>query len=416
SWLLLIVAMGFSGVFSAMERAYIHVNWLRIKNIGLAGKEKGKKVYALAEKENVVLTTVLVGDALSNVIASASAILLASRRFSLVGTFLTMVVFFFVLMVFCEALPKSFAKERAEKVILGTYGILATFMILFFPISKFIMFIQEKFEKKIRPETVTVEIEDELMTIVSEAQSEGDMNEQEGELIRSAIEFRDLDVQDILTPRVDIVGISIESTMEETMEVFIENEYTRLPVYRGSMDKIVGILHQKDFFMAMHKGIKNIKSVIQPVVFAPETLKISKLLHLLQSNKTHIAVVVDEFGGTEGIVTMEDILEELVGEIYDEHDDIEVDIQCIQEGEYLINGGTDLEEVLELFHLEDTYETDTVAGWVAEEMEKIPTVGERFSVGPVEVIITQADRKRVTQVKIIHHNPPQETDGKEEQE
>lgn len=400
-WVLVILALTCSFLFSALETAFTYANWSRIKGVETISK-KTKKLSKLNDNRKKVMATILVGDTLCDLFVAASVAILLTQYFSPIVSILLSVAALLVLILFIgEILPKSVGRQRPEAVLSALFGFLKAAMAFFTPLVLIAVKVEEYFERWIGPKKNASEVEAELITIVSEAQNEGGMDEEEGELIRSAIEFRDLDAQDILTPRVDVVGVNKNATMEETLHVFVENEFTRIPVYEENMDKIVGILHQKDFFIAYYNGEKAISAIMKPALFAPSTLKTSKLLRLLQENKSHMAIMVDEFGGTEGIATMEDILEELVGEIYDEHDDIEVEIEIDEEGNYLVDGSTDLEEVLEEFDLPDTYETDTVAGWVAEIMEKIPLAGDSFEVGDVKVIVTQAERKRVSQVKII---------------
>lgn len=400
-WIVLVISIGFSFLFSAAEAAFHHVSWSKVKLLAAGGNVRAAKVAAFAQKERVVMATALFGDTLADVLAATITTVLFAQYFTLKGVFLSVAVVFTLLLVIGEIAPKAIGRERPEKLLLLIQPILQGAITLFKPFTWLIVRGEKRISRWVRPHEDALEVDEELITIVTEAQSEGDMDEQEGELIRSAIEFRDLDALDILTPRVDIVGVNITSTMEETTLIFKENEFTRLPVYKENMDKIMGVLHQKDFFLALNDGETNLERVMKPVLFAPSTLKISKLLHLLQNNKTHLVIIVDEFGGTEGLVTMEDILEELVGEIYDEHDDVQEDMSIDAQGNYLVDGSMDLEEVLEQFNIPDTYETDTVAGWVAEVMERIPAVGESFELEQVMVVITQGDRKRVNQVKII---------------
>ena len=244
-------------------------------------------------------------------------------------------------------------------------------------------------------------IEEELMTMVEEAESEGDMEHHEGELIRSAIEFNDdRDVLNVMTPRVDVTSIEDTATIEEAAELFRSSGYSRVPVYHGDMDHIVGILNEKDFYLMTHKGCTEIVQIMTPPVYAPSTLKLSKLLKLFQAQKTHLIIVLDEFGGTEGIVTMEDVLEELVGEIYDEHDDVEQETVTMDDGSRLVEGGMQLSELLEELGVEDIYNAETVGGFAAEVLGIIPFVGAAFETDEIRGLVTQMDKRRVMQVRI----------------
>ena len=193
--------------------------------------------------------------------------------------------------------------------------------------------------------------------------------------------------------------------MEEAADVFRESGFSRIPVYHEDMDHVVGILHEKDFYVLQHAGCGDIRQIMASPVWAPSTLKISKLLKLFQSTKTHMVVVLDEFGGTEGIVTMEDVLEELVGEIYDEHDVVSQDVIPLEDGSRLVDGGMQLSELLDSLEAEDTFEADTVGGWAAEILGCIPSVGACFEAGELCGQVTQMDKRRVTQVRVWKKKP-----------
>ena len=234
------------------------------------------------------------------------------------------------------------------------------------------------------------------------------MDEHEGELIRSAVEFNDSDALDIMTPRVDVEALEDTASMDEAEELFRRSGYSRLPVYHEDMDHIVGILHEKDFYRARHAGVQGIIRIMVPPVYAPATLELSRLLKLFQNTRTHMVVVLDEFGGTEGIVTLEDVLEDLVGEIYDEHDDVTEDVVTLEDGSIQVNGGLPLEELCDILNIENNYEADTVGGWAAEVLGQIPTVGMEFDTGLIHGTVTGMDRRRVTSVRV--ERKPEETE------
>ena len=234
------------------------------------------------------------------------------------------------------------------------------------------------------------------------------MEHHEGELIRSAIEFNDdRDVLSVLTPRVDVTSVEDTATMEEAAEIFRMSGYSRLPVFHEDMDHIVGILNEKDFYMQQHAGCTDITKIMKPPVYAPTTLKLSKLLKLFQAQKTHLIIVLDEFGGTEGIVTMEDVLEELVGEIYDEHDDVEQDTVVMEDGSQLVDGSMQLAELLEQLGVEDIYNAETVGGLAAEVLGIIPFVGAAFETDEIRGLVTQMEKRRVTQVRVWKKDLPE---------
>ena len=398
-----------SAFFSAAQTALEEMNRTRLKGLAFGGNMAAEKAFALIEKQEKLHPILLLGGRLSFILAVSFAALFFSYRLAGSALFLATLLATFAISLFNEAIPKALVKGSPEAFLMRTAGILRTSLTVLAPLG-FLHRMWQLIAGRIgKPAEEPLMIEDELITMVDEAQSDGDMDEHEGELIRSAIEFTDLDARDILTPRVDVVGISCDSSMEEVTRTFLEHGYSRLPVYRETMDDIVGILHEKDFYAGTHEGKMNVEDMMKPSLFAPATLKITKLLHLLQGSKNHMAVILDEFGGTEGIVTLEDVLEELVGEIYDEHDDVTELVQKQEDGSLLIDGGADLKDILELLHLEKEYEADTVGGWVAEEMGQIPKVGEGFEISGIKVQATRVWKRRVTQVRIVLPKDPEES-------
>jgi CBS domain containing-hemolysin-like protein len=238
------------------------------------------------------------------------------------------------------------------------------------------------------------------MTMLDEAQTEGDIEEDEGELIRSAIEFNDQDAADIMTPRVDVTAIEDTATPEEAAELFRKTWYSRIPVYHEDLDHIVGILNEKDFYKMTHDGVTRIPEIMKEPVFSPASLPISNLLKLFRTEKTHLVILLDEYGGTEGIVTLEDVLEELVGEIYDEHDEVNEEIVEQEDGTLIVDGNMQLQELLDKYEVPNTYEADTVGGWAAEMLEKVPEVQDTFSLEKLQFTVTEMDGFRVTKVQV----------------
>ena len=241
--------------------------------------------------------------------------------------------------------------------------------------------------------------------MVEEAQSEGGIDEQEGDLIKSAIEFNDMEAGEILTPRVDLTAVDIEEDQQAIYNIFMETKFSRIPVYKETIDNIVGVIHQRDFFVMIRTKGQTMEDIIKPAIFVSESIKISKLIKHLQNSQSHMAIVTDEYGGTKGIVTMEDILEELVGEIWDEHDDVVEDLEKISETEYLVSGSADVEEVLELFGLTEETEQNTVTGWVMEKLEKMPEIGDMFEEDGLHVTVKELDGRRVGKV-LMQYTPP----------
>ena len=396
-----------SAFFSAVQAAVDELNRPHLKGLAFGGNMQAEKAYALMEQERLH-PIILLGGRLCMILAvSFSAVLLMEVSGGAVYT-LSMAGMVAVIYLASEAIPKALAKNAPEKLIMRFASAIKVLMTALVPLYWLYGLWRLLMGKVSRQQEEPPLIEEELITMVDEAQSEGDMDEHEGELIRSAIEFTDLDTRDILTPRVDVVGLSAQSTVEEAAQTFLEYGYSRLPVYRETMDDIVGILHEKDYYAGTHDGKTSMTDMMKPALYAPATLKITKLLQLLQSSKNHMAVILDEFGGTEGIVTLEDVLEELVGEIYDEHDDVLEAVQRQEDGSLLVDGGADLKEILELIHVDKEYEADTVGGWVAEEMGQIPKVGEGFEISGIKVQATRVWKRRVMQVRIVLPENPED--------
>ncbi|MGN0754699.1 MAG: HlyC/CorC family transporter [Aristaeellaceae bacterium] len=406
---ILAVCVALSAFFSASETSFTSVNRVKLKTLAQNGNKRAQMTLSLAENYDRLITTILIGNNIVNIAASSLAtslfLVLLNNQANLATTVST-VVMTIIILIFGEVCPKAIAKESSEKVAMAFAPILRALCTIFSPIAKVFTVLKRMFTKLVKTEEDESFIEEELMTMVDVAESEGDMEHHEGELIRSAIEFNDdRDVLSILTPRVDVTSIEDTATMEEAAELFRTSGYSRVPVFHEDMDHIVGILNEKDFYLHKHQGCQDITQIMKPPVYAPTSLKLAKLLKLFQAQKTHLIIVLDEFGGTEGIVTMEDVLEELVGEIYDEHDDVEADTVTLEDGSRLVDGGMQLSELLDTLGVEDIYNAETVGGFAAEVLGIIPFVGAAFETDEIRGLVTQMDKRRVTQVRIWRKEP-----------
>ena len=401
---ILIVCVALSAFFSSSETAFTSAN--RVKPMAMAanGNKRAKVALALSEDYDRLITTILIGNNIVNIAGSSLAtslflILLVDHQ-NLV-TPVSTAVMTIVILIFGEVSPKAIAKESPEMLAMTFAPVLKLLCTVFTPFALFFTQLKKLLTRLFDTGDEESFIEEELMTMVEEAESEGDMEHHEGELIRSAIEFNDdRDVLNVMTPRVDVTSIEDTASIEEAAELFRSSGYSRVPVYHEDMDHIVGILNEKDFYLMTHKGCKDIAQIMTPPVYAPSTLKLSKLLKLFQAQKTHLIIVLDEFGGTEGIVTMEDVLEELVGEIYDEHDDVEQESVTMDDGSRLVDGGMQLSELLEELGVEDIYNAETVGGFAAEVLGIIPFVGAAFETDEIRGLVTQMDKRRVMQVRV----------------
>lgn len=404
----LIVLILLSAFFSATETAYSCANKIKLKSMVAAGKKHAKAVYTFAEdKYDKLITTILVGNNVVNLSASALAIALFAKilhgsDFPLTPSTVSTIVMTLVVLVVGEVTPKFVASVYPEKFCFFFYPLMQLFYWILRPVS--ILFdgykaLLRKIFKLKEDDAVT---DEELMSLVDEAEEDGTLKEDESELLRSALEFDDLKVEDILVPRVDLVAISKDSTMDEILTVFRENCYSRLPVYEGTIDNVVGLIHERDFYNAYLTGDKDIAHFIQDISFTTEYTRISTLLKQLQREKIHMAAVSDEYGGLVGIVTLEDILEELVGEIWDEHDEEEVLFGAIAQDEYWVDGKCSLEEFFSLYEIEqedENFEANTVGGWVTEKCGGIPPVGEIFSFRCVEIKVVKTTRQKVLKIR-----------------
>ena len=306
-----------------------------------------------------------------------------------------------VVLIFGEISPKSLAKESPEAFAMFSAPILRFFLALLRPVN--FLFTQwkkllTKVFHKSGEEGIT---EEELITMVDQAEDEGGLDRHESELIRSAIEFGDMEVEEILTPRVDIVAVEDTATMDEIAKLFAENGYSRLPVYHEDIDDIIGVIHEKDFHAARYHGMCDVSAITSSVLYTTGNTKISELLRILQREKAHMVIVVDEYGGTEGLATMEDIVEELVGEIWDEHDEIIEEFKKQEDGSYLISCNADLTDLYDLFSIRGDCDANTVSGWVMEQIGRIPEEGDRFTADGLDVTVTQVDHRRVMEIKVV---------------
>lgn len=397
----LVICVVLSAFFSSSETAYTSVNKIRLKSMAQSGGKRAQLALNLAEDYDRLITTILVGNNIVNIAGTALATVLFTQLLGSYGPTVSTVVMTVLILIFGEVSPKAIAKESPESLALNFAPVLMALRVILTPINAIFVQWKKLLSLIFKPADSEVDIEDELISMVDEAQTDGDMDAHEGELIRSAIEFNDdRDIISIMTPRVDVTALEDTMTVDEAASVFRESGYSRVPVYHEDMDHIVGILHEKDFYAMSYRGVTEITAMMKPPICAPSSLKLTKMLKLFQKEKTHMAIVVDEFGGTEGLVTMEDVLEELVGEIYDEHDDVDQQLVHMDDGSYLVEGGMQLSELLHMLDVEDVYSADTVGGWAAEVMGCIPFVGAAFETDELSGMVTQMEKRRVTQLRI----------------
>ena len=410
----LVVCVALSAFFSSSETAFSAVNKVRLKAMSQNGNGRAKRALNLAEDYDRLLTTILVGNNVVNIAGTSIATVLFTMWLGGFGATASTVVMTVLILIFGEVSPKALAKESPETIAMAVAGPLRALETVLAPVNALFILWRKLLSRIFKPAESESFIEAELMTMVDEAQSEGDMDAHEGELIRSAIEFNDQDVLSIMTPRVDVTALEDTATIEEAADVFRESGFSRIPVYHEDMDHVVGILHEKDFYGLQHAGCGDIRRMMASPVWAPSTLKISKLLKLFQSTKTHMVVVLDEFGGTEGIVTMEDVLEQLVGDIWDESDEIDEEFKEIKPHTFEVDGDMRLVDFLDEFEKDEEDVDDdnaTVGGWAVEMLGGYPKLRESFVFEDLTVTILKKQNLRVQKLLVV-----QDPDWKDEEE
>ncbi len=410
SIIIIVVCILFSMYFSATETAFNALSRVRIKNKAEDGNKRALLVLKLLGKYDEMLSTILIGNNIVNIACTSLATLLFVRflQDEDLGATVSTIVMTLILLVFGEISPKSIAKENAERFAMLSAPLLQVLLFLLTPFNYVFKFWQKLLSLLFKSSEESGITEEELLTIVDEAEQGGNIDADESELIRSAIEFNELEVRDIFTPRIDIEAIQKNMSNEEVAHIFSESGYSRLPVYEESIDNIIGIVYLKDFYNIAFRGKSSIEDIIKPVIYVPKSKKIADLRKELQEQQLHIAIVMDEFGCTVGLVTLEDILEELVGEIWDEHDEVVQEIKQINEYTWIVSGKANVEKVFEDLDMECEYEAMTVSGWVMEVLEKIPAEGDSFESNGLRVRVLKMFRKRIEQVEIVCL--PQETE------
>ncbi|WP_223292772.1 HlyC/CorC family transporter [Breznakiella homolactica] len=392
-----------SAFFSASETAFSSLNKIKLKNLGIQGNKRAMAALELADNYDKLLSSVLIGNNIVNIASSALATVLFVGFFGNMGVTIATVTMTVLVLIFGEISPKTLAKEAPESFAMFSTPVLRVFIIILTPVNKALAVWKSMILKIFRLNTDRSVTEEELITFVEEVRQEGGINAQEEDMIKQAIEFDDLTAGDIFTPRVDVKAIALDDSLEAIEKMFYETGYSRLPVYNDSIDHICGVILQKDFHYQVLKQHKSLEEIIKPMVFIPKNMKVPKLLKAMQEQKSHIAAIVDEYGGTVGIVTIEDIVEELVGDIWDEHDHVQEEIIPLSNDTYKVHGNTDLEDLFELFSLdinEEKTNATTVGSWVMEQLGDIPREGESFVYKNISVAVSKTIRHRVMEVTV----------------
>ncbi|MDO4500164.1 MAG: hemolysin family protein [Erysipelotrichaceae bacterium] len=407
----LIILIFFSGFFSAAETAFSSLNKIRLKYLATNGTPKALKTLELAEDFSTVLTTVLVGNNIVNIVSTSLATVLFISIFKENGALISSIVMTILVLIFGEITPKTLAKAQPEKFAIAITPFISFFIGLLTPFTMIFNGISGLISKLFKSEDTDEFRSEEFITMVEEAQEDGDMDEDEADLITNAIEFNDQDVGKVFTPRVEVCACDIKDSLEKMDSLFRESGFSRLPIYEGTIDNIVGVLHEKDFYYQYYRdGKTSIKRLLSKPVYTSEHVKISALLKQLQVTKSHMAVVIDEYGGTAGIITMEDILEEIVGEIYDEHDEVVEYFKKVDDTTYYVNCDADIDDMFEYFDIieDEEFDFNTVSGFVIHSMDKIPNKGESFNYKNLHIEVSECDEKTIHKIKVTLVNEEEE--------
>ncbi len=416
-YLIAIIALTLcSTFFSATETAFSSASKIKLKNMAADDNKRAAQALKLTEDFDKLITAVLVGNTISNIVMTTVATVYGIVTWGArIGPTIATVIVTLLILTLGEISPKIIAREYAEEVALFLTPLVRALIFILTPLT--IVFeglkvlLKKIFGRNDEPEFS----EDELLTIVEEAEAGGAIGEEQSELIANAIEFNDVEAIDILTPRVDIVAVERGAPVAEIKKVFRESGLSRLPVYEDDLDNIIGVINQKDLYNNNVKTIKETEAIIKPVAYVAETLKAAVLLKKMQAKRTHIAIVVDEYGGTTGLVTLEDIIEEIVGDIYDEHDTVQSrDVRPSGKDTYLVAGGANLEDFFDMFDEEIDCDATTVNGWVMIELDRLPKAGDIFDYESrhkiFHVKVTKADSRRALMTRIMVTDKPEEED------
>lgn len=403
-----------SAFFSATETAFTSLNRIKMKNMANDDVKNAKLVLKLEDRYDKLLSTILIGNNIANIGMTAIAtVMFVALLGGSLGPTASTVVMTVAVLIFGEISPKNIAKEHPEGFALFAAPIMRGLMWLFTPLNVLFSLWKKLLGKLFGTQENGSYTEDELITIVEEAQIGGSIGKEQQELITNAIEFDDLEAIDVITPRVDIVAVELGTSVEEIGRTFKESGLSRLPVYEDDLDNIIGIINQKDFHNCVVGENRELEQYIKPVAYVAESIKAAVLLKKMQTKKTHIAIIVDEYGGTTGLVTMEDIIEELVGKIYDEHDAIEMrEVTRLYDGSYSVAGGANVEKFFEMVGEDIDINATTINGWVMIELDRLAKVGDTFTYRSrhkiFHVRVTRADERRALLVQIRIEDIPEE--------
>ena len=403
--IIMAVCLMLSAYFSATETAFSSANTTRLRTLAEKGSKNAALALKLLEQYDRLLSTILIGNNIVNIATASIGTVLFVKHYGDAGATISTVVVTVVVLIFGEISPKSIAKDCAEKCAMLSAPILQVLIWVLMPLNLLFSLWKKLLAKVFRLNCDSKMSQEELLMLVDEVQQDGSIDRDEGELLKNAIGFSEQEAQDILIHRVDLAALPITASKEEVVALFTQTKYSRLLIYQDSIDHILGTVHQKDFYVGCGVTEQPLSAIISPPVFALENEPIRLLLKKLQQAKTHVAVVVDEYGGTCGIVTMEDILEELVGEIWDEHDEEEVFLRKLAPDTWLVDAGMDFDDFAAFFHLKTDSEMVSVSGWVMEQFGRVPEAGDSFTFDDLAVRVTRVENHRIEEIQVTRQTP-----------
>ncbi len=403
--IIMAVCLMLSAYFSATETAFSSANTTRLRTLAEKGSKNAALALKLLEQYDRLLSTILIGNNIVNIATASIGTVLFVKHYGDAGATISTVVVTVVVLIFGEISPKSIAKDCAEKCAMLSAPILQVLIWVLMPLNLLFSLWKKLLAKVFRLNCDSKMSQEELLMLVDEVQQDGSIDRDEGELLKNAIGFSEQEAQDILIHRVDLAALPVTASKEEVAALFTQTKYSRLLIYQDSIDHILGTVHQKDFYVGCGVTEQPLSAIISPPVFALENEPIRLLLKKLQQAKTHVAVVVDEYGGTCGIVTMEDILEELVGEIWDEHDEEEVFLRKLAPDTWLVDAGMDFDDFAAFFHLKTDSEMVSVSGWVMEQFGRVPEAGDSFTFDDLAVRVTRVENHRIEEIQVTRQTP-----------
>lgn len=398
-----------SAFFSSAETAYSSANKIRIKSYVEEGRKGATKALMIVENFDKALSTILVGNNLVNIASATIAAQVATAIFGAnIGVFVSTFVVTILVLIFGEILPKSFAKENAELLSLRIAGILSLLITIFYPVTWGFLQLKRSVSRLIAKKGEHPSYtEEEIKVMVDISEEEGVIDEKEKELVHRSLDFNDIMVSDALTPRTNVIAVEVNSSTEQVKQLFFEERYSRIPVYEDNIDNIIGILSERDFLTALVQSGEevNLSTLIRSPHFVVESMKISGLLPELQKNRVHMAIVLDEYGGTAGIITLEDILEELVGEIWDEHDEAVKLVKQIDQSTFIFNADYAVDDFARFAQVElPNTSRHTLGGWIVEEFQRIPEEGEELVYEGLTMKVEEADERRIRRIMVVNEN------------